>query len=158
MLIRPDQIRFDNQPWSMDSQVTHCCIQYLVTSYLLFCIEVCEMFNPTTSQYLTGLDKSDWFKHIKGILEASYFISYAIHVQNTSVVVHCSGREFFKSFCSVNVLDSVVFICFRRMGSYGTVLCTFVSLIGSILSYHAWVSDTHWERMVSVSRTRLVFR
>jgi myotubularin-related protein 6/7/8 len=53
-------------------------------------IEVCELVNPTTSQYLTGLDKSDWFKHIEIILEASNFIMREIHEENVNVVVHCS--------------------------------------------------------------------
>jgi myotubularin-related protein 6/7/8 len=53
-------------------------------------LEVCDLPNPTTTQFLSGVDKSDWMKHIKIILETASFMMDAIHEQCINVVVHCS--------------------------------------------------------------------
>ncbi len=39
---------------------------------------------------MSGLDKSEWIKHIKAIIDTSKFIMEAVNDQNVTVVVHCS--------------------------------------------------------------------
>lgn len=39
---------------------------------------------------MNSLDKCEWLKHIKAILETSVFISDAINIEKVSVLVHCS--------------------------------------------------------------------
>lgn len=51
---------------------------------------VCDLQNPTPSQFLNGLDKSEWLKHIKIIMETATFMMEAVHDNNISVLVHCS--------------------------------------------------------------------
>jgi myotubularin-related protein 6/7/8 len=41
------------------------------------------------SGYLNALESSGWLRHIRAILDTSYFISNAIY-KGISVVVHCS--------------------------------------------------------------------
>lgn len=43
-----------------------------------------------TGSFLTGLDKSEWIKHIRAIMETSLFIADAVEIEKTSVLVHCS--------------------------------------------------------------------
>lgn len=50
-------------------------------------IEACEQ--KTMSGYLSALESSGWLKHIRAILDTSYFIANAIY-KGISVVVHCS--------------------------------------------------------------------
>jgi myotubularin-related protein 6/7/8 len=42
-------------------------------------------------QLYTAIDKTDWLKHIKAIIDTSIFIVDAVANQNISVLVHCSG-------------------------------------------------------------------
>lgn len=50
-------------------------------------VEACEQ--KTMSGYLSALESSGWLKHIRAILDTSYFIANAIY-KGISVVVHCS--------------------------------------------------------------------
>lgn len=43
-----------------------------------------------TGSFLSGLDKSEWLKHIRAVMETSLFIADAVEVEKTSVLVHCS--------------------------------------------------------------------
>ena len=49
-----------------------------------------ECIEPTSGAFLTGLDKSEWLKHIKAIIDVSVFIMEAVNDQNVNVIVHCS--------------------------------------------------------------------
>jgi len=40
--------------------------------------------------FLQALEKSEWLKHIKAVIDTSMFIMEAINDQNVNVVVHCS--------------------------------------------------------------------
>ena len=42
------------------------------------------------SSFLSGIDKSEWLKHIKSLLETATFIMEAVNDQKVSVLVHCS--------------------------------------------------------------------
>ncbi|KAM4819097.1 phosphatidylinositol-3,5-bisphosphate 3-phosphatase MTMR8 isoform 2-T2 [Thomomys bottae] len=65
-------------------------------------LEVCELKNPTMSEFLIGLDSSGWLRHIKSIMEAGIFITKAVEEEKTSVLVHCSdGWDRTSQVCSV---------------------------------------------------------
>ena len=49
-----------------------------------------ECSDASSSSFLNGLEKCDWLKHIKAIIDTSKFIMEALNDQNVSVVVHCS--------------------------------------------------------------------
>ncbi|CAG5076901.1 Similar to MTMR6: Myotubularin-related protein 6 (Homo sapiens) [Cotesia congregata] len=56
------------------------------------------------SAFLNGLESSGWLKHIRSILETSWFIAKAI-INGTNVVVHCSdGWDRTAQVCSVAAL------------------------------------------------------
>lgn len=56
------------------------------------------------SMYLSGLESSGWLKHIRAILETSWFIARNI-VNGISVVVHCSdGWDRTAQVCSLAAL------------------------------------------------------
>lgn len=42
------------------------------------------------STFLSGLEASNWLKHIKAVLDTSLFIAKAIIRERASVLVHCS--------------------------------------------------------------------
>ena len=46
--------------------------------------------NNTSGSFLSALEKSEWLKHIKAIIDTSVFIMEAVNDQNVNVVVHCS--------------------------------------------------------------------
>lgn len=53
------------------------------------------------SSFLSGLESSGWLKHIKAILDTSWFIAQAVE-QGISVVVHCSdGWDRTAQVCSL---------------------------------------------------------
>ncbi|RZB41055.1 myotubularin-related protein 6 [Asbolus verrucosus] len=52
-------------------------------------IETCEQKNPTMNSFLSGLESSGWLRHIKSILDTSWFIAQAVD-DGINVVVHCS--------------------------------------------------------------------
>ncbi len=39
---------------------------------------------------MSALEKSEWLKHIKAVIDTSVFIMEAVNDQNVNVVVHCS--------------------------------------------------------------------
>lgn len=53
-------------------------------------IDVCELKNPSMEAFLSGLESSQWMKHIKAVLDTSLFIAKAIADEGLSVLVHCS--------------------------------------------------------------------
>lgn len=56
------------------------------------------------SSFLTGLENSGWLKHIRAILETSWFIASNI-INGISVVVHCSdGWDRTAQVCSLAAL------------------------------------------------------
>lgn len=64
-------------------------------------METCEQKNPTVNTLLSGLDSSGWLRHIKSILDTSWFIAQAVD-EGVSVVVHCSdGWDRTAQVCSL---------------------------------------------------------
>lgn len=53
-------------------------------------LEASEIINQSNIQFLNTLEKSEWLKHIKTVIDTSIFISEAVNDQNVNVVVHCS--------------------------------------------------------------------
>ncbi|KAF2896064.1 hypothetical protein ILUMI_10108 [Ignelater luminosus] len=63
--------------------------------------ETCEQKNPTMNSFLSGLESSGWLKHIKSILDTSWFIAQALE-DGINVVVHCSdGWDRTAQVCSL---------------------------------------------------------
>lgn len=61
----------------------------------------CEQKNPTINSFLSGLESSGWLKHIKSILDTSWFIAQALE-EGISAVVHCSdGWDRTAQVCSL---------------------------------------------------------
>lgn len=54
-----------------------------------FVFLACEQKNPTMNSFLSGLESSGWLRHIKSILDTSWFIAQAVD-DGINVVVHCS--------------------------------------------------------------------
>uniref|UniRef100_A0A131XZU7 phosphatidylinositol-3,5-bisphosphate 3-phosphatase n=1 Tax=Ixodes ricinus TaxID=34613 RepID=A0A131XZU7_IXORI len=52
-------------------------------------IDTCELSEPTMNSFLNGLESSGWLRHVRAIMETSYFIARAVE-DGVSVVVHCS--------------------------------------------------------------------
>lgn len=64
-------------------------------------LPACEQKNPTMNSFLSGLESSGWLRHIKSILDTSWFIAQAIE-EGISVVVHCSdGWDRTAQVCSL---------------------------------------------------------
>jgi myotubularin-related protein 6/7/8 len=53
-------------------------------------LEAADLMNPLGGQFLTVLEKSEWLKHTKAVIDTSMFIVQAVNVENVNVVVHCS--------------------------------------------------------------------
>ncbi|VVC98139.1 unnamed protein product [Leptidea sinapis] len=67
-------------------------------------VETCEQNSPTMSSFLSGLESSGWLKHIKAILDTSWWIACAIQ-SGVSVCVHCSdGWDRTAQVCSLAAL------------------------------------------------------
>ncbi|KAL1114919.1 hypothetical protein AAG570_007743 [Ranatra chinensis] len=67
-------------------------------------IETCEMKSPSMSSFLNGVESSGWLKHIKSILDTSWFIAQAVEV-GVSVLIHCSdGWDRTAQVCSLAAL------------------------------------------------------
>ncbi|XP_065920109.1 myotubularin-related protein 8-like isoform X2 [Dysidea avara] len=68
-------------------------------------VEVTSPQQLSMSQFLTGLEGSGWFKHIRSILLTSLHIVKAVVDENTSVLVHCSdGWDRTAQTCSLATL------------------------------------------------------
>lgn len=64
-------------------------------------VETCEQNTPTMSSFLSGLESSGWLKHIKTILDTSWWIANAVD-SGVSVCVHCSdGWDRTAQVCSL---------------------------------------------------------
>ena len=58
------------------------------------------MNTNSNAQFLTLLDKSEWLKHVKAVIDTSIFIMEAVNDQCINVVVHCSdGWDRLVHFC-----------------------------------------------------------
>ncbi|XP_037303464.1 myotubularin-related protein 6 isoform X2 [Manduca sexta] len=67
-------------------------------------VETCDQNTPTMSSFLSGLESSGWLKHIKSILDTSWWMSCAI-ARGVSVCVHCSdGWDRTAQVCSLAAL------------------------------------------------------
>jgi myotubularin-related protein 6/7/8 len=65
----------------------------------------CELKSPSMSSFLGGIESSGWLRHIRSILETSWFIAQAVDKQAISVVVHCSdGWDRTAQVCSLGSL------------------------------------------------------
>ncbi|KAG9272614.1 myotubularin-related protein 7 [Astyanax mexicanus] len=65
-------------------------------------IEVSDLRSPSMGEFLSGLENSDWLKHIQTILNAGKFIAKAVAEEGVSVLVHCSdGWDRTAQVCSV---------------------------------------------------------
>lgn len=49
-----------------------------------------EVVNPVNGSFLAGMEKCEWLKHIKAVIDTSIFITDAISNKNINVIVHCS--------------------------------------------------------------------
>ncbi|CAF1282534.1 unnamed protein product, partial [Didymodactylos carnosus] len=95
---------YENEGYYSNIQFKFCAIENIHTmkNSLQKLIEVCELKNPTMNQYLNGLEKTDWLKHIQTILDTSVFIARAIEIENKNVLVHCSdGWDRTAQTCSI---------------------------------------------------------
>ncbi|XP_039294729.1 myotubularin-related protein 6 isoform X1 [Nilaparvata lugens] len=71
-------------------------------------IDTCESKAPSMSSFLNGLESSWWLRHMKAILDTSWFIAQAIDA-GISTLVHCSdGWDRTAQVCSLSslLLDS----------------------------------------------------
>ncbi|CAB3252526.1 unnamed protein product [Arctia plantaginis] len=67
-------------------------------------VETCDQNTPTMSSFLSGLESSGWLKHIKSILDTSWWIACALE-SGVSVCVHCSdGWDRTAQVCSLAAL------------------------------------------------------
>ncbi|CAG5053971.1 unnamed protein product [Parnassius apollo] len=67
-------------------------------------VETCEQNTPSMSSFLSGLESSGWLKHIKSILDTSWWIACAV-ASGASVCVHCSdGWDRTAQACSLAAL------------------------------------------------------
>lgn len=62
---------------------------HTMRSSLAKLIDTCEMKVPSMNAFLNGLESSGWLRHIKAILDTSFFIANAID-EGINVLVHCS--------------------------------------------------------------------
>ncbi|KAJ4446902.1 hypothetical protein ANN_13603 [Periplaneta americana] len=75
---------------------------HVMRSSLAKLIETCELKSPSMSSFLGGVESSGWLRHIKSILETSWFIAQAVDEKGISVVVHCSdGWDRTAQVCSL---------------------------------------------------------
>ncbi|XP_062856501.1 myotubularin-related protein 7a [Trichomycterus rosablanca] len=65
-------------------------------------IEVSDLCSPSMGEFISGLENSDWLKHIRSILAAGIFVARAVAEEGVSVLVHCSdGWDRTAQVCSV---------------------------------------------------------
>nr|CAD7266644.1 unnamed protein product [Timema shepardi] len=74
---------------------------HVMRTSLVKLIETCELKSPSMSNFLSGLESSGWLKHVKSVIETSWFIACALE-DGISVVVHCSdGWDRTAQVCSL---------------------------------------------------------
>ncbi|CAF0845017.1 unnamed protein product [Brachionus calyciflorus] len=67
--------------------------------------------NASSASFLSELEKSEWLKHIKAVIDTSVFIMEAINDQHVSVLVHCSdGWDRIINFFVYNSSDTTSII------------------------------------------------
>ncbi|PSN42829.1 Myotubularin-related protein 8 [Blattella germanica] len=59
---------------------------HVMRSSLAKLIETCELKSPSMSSFLGGVESSGWLRHIRSILETSWFIAQAVDEKGISVV------------------------------------------------------------------------
>ncbi|KAK3535915.1 hypothetical protein QTP70_021211 [Hemibagrus guttatus] len=65
-------------------------------------IEVSDLCSSSMGEFLSGLENSEWLKHIRSILAAGIFVAKAVAEQGISVLIHCSdGWDRTAQVCSV---------------------------------------------------------
>ncbi|XP_028932179.1 myotubularin-related protein 7 isoform X2 [Ornithorhynchus anatinus] len=75
---------------------------HVMRSSLQRVLEVCELRDPSMSDFLWGLENSGWPRHIRAIVDAGFFIAKAVAEEGASVLVHCSdGWDRTAQVCSV---------------------------------------------------------
>ncbi|XP_041360030.1 myotubularin-related protein 6-like isoform X2 [Gigantopelta aegis] len=52
-------------------------------------LDVTELKNPSVNSFLSGLENCGWLRHIKAVMETSYFIALAVR-KGINVLIHCS--------------------------------------------------------------------
>lgn len=88
------------------------------------------------SVFLSGLESSGWLKHIRAILETSWFIAKNI-INGVSVVVHCSdGWDRTAQVCSLAALMLDPF--YRTIHGFQVIpfLCLKFKFFMKIIMYH----------------------
>ena len=96
---------------------------------------VCEMKNPTMSQYLTALNGSSWLQHIRAVLDAASFIARVS--QSDQILPTLIDRWVWLG--DRNWKEKCPSPLFGRMGSYRSMLLVIVSASLSILSIDPWI-------------------
>lgn len=77
---------------------------HVMRSSILKLAETCELKTPSMSAFLNGIESSGWLRHIKSVLDTSWFIAQAVE-SGISVVVHCSdGWDRTAQVCSLAAL------------------------------------------------------
>ncbi|XKL64032.1 hypothetical protein PGB90_004118 [Kerria lacca] len=75
---------------------------HVMRASLMKLVESCDLKSSSMNNFLSGIDASGWMKHIKALLDASWFISDAID-KGISVIVHCSdGWDRTAQVCSLS--------------------------------------------------------
>ncbi|KAF4091369.1 hypothetical protein AMELA_G00036090 [Ameiurus melas] len=65
-------------------------------------IEVSDLCSSSMGEFLSGLENSDWLKHIRSILAAGIFVARAVAEKGISVLIHCSdGWDRTAQVCSL---------------------------------------------------------
>ena len=98
---------------------------------------VCEMKNPTMSQYLTALNGSSWLQHIRAVLDAASFIARVS--QSDPILPTLIDRWIWLG--DRNRKEKCLSPLFGWVGSYRSMLLVIVSTSLSVLSIDPWVSS-----------------
>ncbi|CAL8089186.1 unnamed protein product [Calicophoron daubneyi] len=74
---------------------------HVVRSSLEKMLKVCQEPAISLDAFASGLEKSGWLRHLRSILEGSYFVAARLH-EGSSVLVHCSdGWDRTAQVCSL---------------------------------------------------------
>ncbi|KAL3266604.1 hypothetical protein HHI36_010768 [Cryptolaemus montrouzieri] len=93
---------------------------HVMRSSLYKVVETCEQKNPTMNSFLSGIESSGWLRHIKSILDTSWFIAQAVD-DGVTVLVHCSdGWDRTAQVCSLASLLLDPF--YRTLQGYQTLI------------------------------------
>lgn len=93
---------------------------HVMRSSLNKVVETCELKNPTMNSFLSGMEYSGWLKHIKSILDTSWFVAQAVD-EGVTVLIHCSdGWDRTSQVCSLASLLLDPF--YRTLKGYQTLI------------------------------------